>query len=142
MTDLTVHVNKDINAPIGKVFDAWLDPKILAKFMTPMPNMPDSKVESDVREGGSFTITMYAGESELPHSGKYIKINRPKQLVFSWISHCSVDNSIVTLDFTEVDDDKTNISLTHIKFLDENTRLDHEGGWTGILSKLGEVIDA
>ena len=41
MTDLTVTVNKTIHGSIEKVFDAWLNPKMLSKFMMPMPGMPD-----------------------------------------------------------------------------------------------------
>ncbi len=142
MTDLTVHVTKEINAPIGKVFDAWLNPKVLAKFMAPMPGMPDSAVENHAVEGGDFTIVMYAGENELPHTGKYVKINRPAQLVFTWNSHCSVDGNLVTVGFTKVDDNKTQLSLTHVKFIDEKTRSDHKSGWAGIVNKLDEVMTA
>lgn len=140
MTDLTVNVEKTIDAPIEKVFDAWLNPKTLAQFMTPMPGMPESDVVNEAREGGSFSITMHAGSDELPHTGKYLEIKRPDKLVFTWMSHCSVDNSIVTLNFKKIDNKKTNISLSHVKFIDEKTRSDHEGGWTGILSKLNDVI--
>jgi len=140
MTELALNVSKIIHGPIEKVFDAWLNPKILSKFMMPMPDMPASDVENDVREGGGFTITMHAGDSELPHTGKYIEINRPDKLVFTWVSHCSVDNSIVTINFTEIDKNHTNIALSHIKFIDEKTRSDHEGGWTHILLTLNEVI--
>ena len=140
MTDLTVKVNKTIHASIEKVFDAWLNPKILSKFMMPMPGMPESDVENDAREGGSFTIIMHAGEDKLPHTGEYLEINRPDKLVFTWASHCSVDNSTVTLNFTKIEDSKTNISLTHVKFIDEKTRSDHEGGWGNILDKLNEVM--
>jgi uncharacterized protein YndB with AHSA1/START domain len=140
MTDLTVNVEKTIGAPIEKVFDAWLNPKILAQFMMPMPGMPESDVKNDVREGGSFSIIMHAGNDELPHTGKYLEIKRPDKLIFTWVSHCSADNSIVTLNFKKIDNNKTNVSLSHVKFIDEKTRSDHEGGWTGILSKLNDVI--
>ena len=140
MTDLTVNVEKMIEAPIEEVFDAWLNPKILAQFMMPMPGMAESDVENDAREGGSFSIIMHAGSDELPHTGEYLEIKRPEKLVFTWVSHCSVDNSIVTLNFKKIDNNKTNISLSHVKFIDEKTRSDHEGGWTGILNKLNDVI--
>ncbi len=141
MTDLTVNVNKTIHASIEKVFDAWLSPKMLSLFMMPMPDMPESDVEIDAREGGDFTIIMHAGNDALPHTGKYLEINRPDKLVFTWVSHCSVDNSIVTLNFTKLDDNKTNIALTHVKFIDEKTRSDHEGGWGNILNKLNDVMN-
>ncbi len=140
MTDLIVNVEKTIEAPIEEVFDAWLNPKILAQFMMPMPGMPESDVENDAREGGGFSIIMHAGSDELPHTGEYLEIKRPDKLVFTWVSHCSVDNSIVTLNFKKIDNNKTNISLSHVKFIDEKTRSDHEGGWTGILNKLNDVI--
>ena len=52
MAELTVNISKTIHAPIEKVFDAWLDPETLSKFMLPMPGMPASDVENDAREGG------------------------------------------------------------------------------------------
>lgn len=140
MADLTVNVNKTILAPIEKVFDAWLNPKMLSLFMMPMPGMPESDVENDAREGGNFTITMHAGEDQLPHTGKYLEINRPYKLVFTWVSHCSADDSIVTLNFTKINNDETNISLSHVKFINEETRSDHEGGWSNILDKLNDVM--
>jgi uncharacterized protein YndB with AHSA1/START domain len=140
MTDLTLNVNKIINAPIEKVFDAWLNPIMLSKFMTPMPGMPESDVEIDAREGGSFTIIMHSGDDNLPHTGKYLKINRPHELVFTWESHRSVEDSKVTLKFTRIDDNKTNISLTQVKFIDDEARSDHKAGWGNILDKLNDVM--
>jgi len=140
MTDLTVKINKTIHAPIEKVFDAWLNPRMLSKFMLPMPGMPAPDVENDPREGGSFTIVMHAGDDKLPHTGEYLEIKRPDKLVFTWVSHRSVENSTVTLNFTKVDDHKTNISLSHVKFIDEQARSDHQGGWGNILDKIDEVM--
>jgi hypothetical protein len=63
------------------------------------------------------------------------------KLVFTWESQYSVDdNSTVTLNFTEIDDNKTNISLSHVKFIAEKARSGHEEGWSNILDKLNEIM--
>lgn len=140
MTDLKVNVNKTIHAPIEKVFDAWLSPETLSKFILPMPGMPQPDTETDAREGGSFTIIMHVGDDKIPHTGKYLEINRPEKLVFTWESPFSTDNSTVTLNFSSIDENKTKVELTHVKFINEEARSDHEGGWGNILDALNEVL--
>ncbi|MEJ2658542.1 MAG: SRPBCC domain-containing protein [Desulfobacterales bacterium] len=141
MTDLTVNINKIIHAPIEKVFDAWLNPKMLSKFMKGLPDMADADVEIDAREGGHFTFIMNLGDEKIPHTGKYLEISRPDKLVFTWASRYSVvDNSTVTLIFTRIDGNKTKVSLSHVKFIDEESRSGHEEGWSNVLDKLNEVM--
>lgn len=140
MNDLCVSVTKLIHAPVDKTFDAWLDPELLSQFILPMPGMPQPKVEADAREGGSFTIVMNVGDDKIPHTGKYIEITRPNKLVFTWESPFSTDGSTVTLEFTEIGENQTNVELTHIKFPDEESRSNHEGGWGNILDVLNDVM--
>jgi len=140
MTDLAVNINKTIKAPIEKVFDAWLNPETLAKFILPMPGMPEPEVQNSPEPGGKFTIVMAVGDEKIPHTGEYIEINRPVKLVFSWQSPCSMDDSRVTLVFKSVDESNTLIELTHLKFIDEATRQDHEGGWGNILEALNAIM--
>lgn len=140
MTDITLKIDKTIHAPIESVFDAWLDPRILAKFVIPMPGMPEPEVDNDPREGGRFTIVMRVGEDRLPHKGEYLEIRRPEKLMFTWVSHRTVDGSVVTLEFTKIDENKTSISLTHVKFIDEEARDDHKSGWGNILEKLDDIM--
>lgn len=140
MTELSVNLNKVINAPIAKVFDAWLDPKTLTEFMLPMTDMEKPEVQNEAQEGGGFTIIMQVGDNKIPHTGQYLEIDRPNKLVFSWESPASTDGSTVTLTFTEISDNKTGLELSHIKFIDEERRSNHEGGWTTILNKLSEVM--
>jgi len=141
MADLTVHINKTIHAPIEQVFDAWLNPEMLSKFMMPMQGMRESEIVNDAREGGEVTIIMHAGDNKLPHTGKYVVIDRPYKLVFTWVSDHSIDSSMVTLEFTTVNGTETNVSLLHVKFIDEQARSDHEGGWRNILDKLNNVME-
>jgi len=140
MTDLTVNINKTIQAPIETVFDAWLKPETVSRFMLPMPGMPEPHAEIDAREGGSFTILMQVGDDKIPHTGEYLEINRPTKLIFTWASPFSTDNSTVTLNFDAIDDNKTKIELTHVRFIDEESRSNHEGGWSNILDKLNEIV--
>ena len=141
MSDLTLSVSKTIYAPIEKVFDAWLDPEILSKFILPMPGMPQPEVENEPQQGGSFTIIMQVGEDKIPHTGQYLEISRPDKLVFSWLSPYSTDGSTVTIDFSERADGSTNVQLRHVKFIDEEARSDHEGGWTNILQALNNIMN-
>ena len=78
---------------------------------------------------------MQAGDQKIPHHGIYKKIDRHSQLVFTWQSPMSVDDSTVTLDFAAVNGG-TKVDLTHVKFTDEESRDNHAGGWGGILAAL------
>lgn len=142
MTDLKVNVSKTIAAPITNVFDAWLDPVTLAKFMLPLSGMANPEVENEAHEGGAFSIVMQVGDNKIPHTGRYLEIDRPKKLAFTWESPESVDDSVVTLNFTELNDGKTMIELIHVKFIDEQRRSNHEGGWSNILAQLSEVVSS
>ena len=140
MTDLTVNITKTIHAPIEEVFDAWLNPETLSQFMLPMPGMPQPQTEIDAREGGSFTIIMQVGDNKIPHTGKYLEISRPDKLVFTWESPFSTDGSIVTLKFSDGGENKTRVDLTHIKFIDEEIRENHERGWGNVLKSLNKIM--
>lgn len=140
MSDLSLTVRKTIPAPVEAVFNAWLEADTLAKFMMPGPGMTVPKAESDGREGGRFIIVMAAGEQEIPHAGTYLEVTPHSRIVFTWESPYSVDDSTVTLAFKRSGDDATEVELTHVKFADEESRNNHEGGWTGILEKLAELL--
>jgi len=140
MNDLKVKVSKLINAPIEKVFNAWLNTETLSQFMLPMPGMPNPKTEIDPNVGGSFTIYMQVGEDEIPHTGKYLEIDHPNTLTFTWIAPFSADGSTVYLKFKQMSDNTTNVDLTHVKFSDEDSRSNHEGGWSNILEALNTTL--
>jgi len=140
MNELEVNVSKVIKSPIEKVFDAWLDPKMLAKMMQPMKGMSDAVVKNDANVGGKFSIVMIAGDNKLPHEGEYLEIVRPNRLVFTWVTSFSSDNSTVTIDFKSLDEENTQIDLRHVKFPSEEMRAGHVGGWTGILDALDNSI--
>jgi uncharacterized protein YndB with AHSA1/START domain len=138
MTELSLDVSRTINASAEALFNAWLDPDMLARFMLPGEGMTVPKAATDPVEGGRFDIIMKAGDQDLPHAGTYTKIDRHTQLVFTWESPMSVDGSTVTLDFKPVEGG-TEVNLHHVKFSNEESRDNHQGGWAAILAKLDEA---
>ena len=129
-------VTKVIPASRKEVFEAWLDPQALARFMKPMEGLLDCKTEVDPREGGSFLIVMRAGDIEVPHRGEYKTISRYDRLVFTWLSEHSSPDSIVTLDFIERGAQETELTLHHVGLPSEGQRASHEKGWNRIIETL------
>ncbi|NKB51842.1 MAG: SRPBCC domain-containing protein [Rhizobiaceae bacterium] len=140
MSDLTLTTSRHIKAARNIVFDAWLDPEMLARFMLPGEGMtvPSASVEPQV--GGRFAIVMQAGDQQIPHGGEYKEIDRFDRIIFTWESPFSVDGSTVTLNFKDADSGGTDLELIHVKFADEPTRDNHLGGWDSILATLDGVL--
>ncbi len=133
-------VKRTIPASPKDVFEAWLSADALMKFMCPADNMNVPKAEVDAKEGGSFLIVMQAGDKELPHRGEYKRIDKYKQLAFTWISAYTVPDSLVTLTFKELGERETELTLHHAGFPNEESRSNHEGGWTKIAEALSRVV--
>ena len=141
MTELTLTVERTINAPQEDVFNAWLKPETLQKFMTPGPGMSVPRAETDPQAGGRFAIVMQGEGGEIPHAGTYREISPHDRIVFTWESPYSVDDSTVTLTFDTVAEG-THVVLTHVRFADETARDNHKGGWTSILNALNAAVAA
>ncbi len=134
MTDLTLSVSRTIKAPARRIFDAWLDPVMMAKFMVPRPEMTTREVACDPRVGGRFRIVM-VGDKDYPHEGTYQEISRHSRLVFTWEAPWSAPGSTVTITLTDLGD-ATRVDLDHIRFQSEESRDNHAMGWTGMLANL------
>ena len=81
-----------------------------------------------------------AGE-RFEHSGRYVVIERPLRLVFTWIS-AGTDHrlSLVTVVFTPCDGG-VRIDLEHEGIPDAERALRHERGWDSILRRLATCTE-
>ncbi|MBB3228785.1 uncharacterized protein YndB with AHSA1/START domain [Luteibacter sp. Sphag1AF] len=66
-----------------RVFDAWLDPKVVRTwlFATPKGEMID--VQIDPRKGGHYSITERRKGQDVLHTGTYLRLQRPDVLWFT-----------------------------------------------------------
>ena len=135
-TDLSLTVTRRIAAPPARVYDAWLDPQKLIRFMSNCQGMALSAAETDPQVGGRFLLVMNTGEKDIPHAGTYLELTPHSRIAFTWESEYStVEGSKVTLDLMPVEND-TMLTLTHVRFASEGSRDSHRGGWTTILDGL------
>ena len=121
------------------LFEAWLDPKALSRFMTPAEGMSCGNVEVDARVGGKFLIVMITAGKEMPHHGEYLEIDRYERLTFTWISHHAGEGSHVKLRFEDAGKGNTRIILEHFG-LEPKAVSPHTGGWTMILAALEKLV--
>jgi uncharacterized protein YndB with AHSA1/START domain len=78
-----VQVSRSIDASPETVFDAWLAPAMIRRWMFHNPPNEISKVDNEGVEGGAFSIVERIGEDEIDHFGRYVEVQRPNKLVFS-----------------------------------------------------------
>jgi uncharacterized protein YndB with AHSA1/START domain len=141
MTQATpsVVIERLIPAPLPVVFDAWLDPQALQRFMCGGPGVRVTKVECDPRVGGRFLIVMNVEGHDIEHRGEYLEIERYERLAFTWLSPYASEGSRVTLRFAEGRKGETRLTLEHVG-LAESERSKHHTGWTHILGELSTMV--
>ncbi|MAS13054.1 MAG: polyketide cyclase [Nitratireductor sp.] len=70
-----------IDAPREKIFRAWTDPEILQQWFVPKP-WTISKVEMDVRPGGSSLVVMRDPDgNEYPNPGVFLEVIENEKIV-------------------------------------------------------------
>ena len=139
MTDLTLTTERKINAAPEKVFNAWLNPEMLRRFMHPGEGVTVPHAKSDAKVGGRFEIPMDTGENILLHQGEYLAIDPHERIVFTWDSPYSPADSEVTLTFAP-EGDGTLLRLTQVRFMNEEMRDNHQKGWTSIMAALDALL--
>lgn len=136
-----VRLERLLDASPAQVFDAWLDPVTLGRFMTPM-GVLSARISLDARVGGAFSIDMTTADEVIHHTGRYVAIERVTRLVFTWRSvHTDDRDTQVTITLSP-EGSKTRLRLVHEGLPDEEARAGHEGGWGSALDLQAEYLAA
>lgn len=131
---LTLH--RRIKAPPEKVYEAWTDPALIARWWGP-PGATFLSAEIEPRVGGRFAVGMRTPDGERHDvGGEYRELVPGRKLVFTWAWRTTPERqSLVTLTLAAAGED-TELTLLHENFFDEPARDNHQRGWTGALDKL------
>ena len=136
-------IRRTFKAPRERVFAAWTTPETLRQFMGP-GDVKVGEVDADVRAGGKYRIVMMHADGELlPVHGVYKEVRPPERLVMTWTweedDPAEERETLLTLDFLDRNGD-TELVLTHENLRSEESRANHEHGWTAILDQLPSAL--
>ena len=136
---VTISVARQFTAAPERVFDAWLDPVMIGRFMFGS-HLRDEEVlhlKVDARVGGGFSFLVRRQGMEIDHVGHYRELVRPQRLVFTWgVAGASADKSVVTIEIAVLGTG-AQLTLTHEmdpKWAEYASRT--EAGWTKMLAAL------
>ena len=139
MTSLTLV--RYIAARPEVVFDAITTPEGITHWWGP-DSGPVLLAETDLRVGGRFKVRfrMLDG-TEHESSGEFLELVRPARLAMSWrwLGRESDGESRVEIALRPIDDG-TELTFTHALLSSEQSRKEHEEGWSGSLDKLESYL--
>lgn len=127
---------RTLEAPPAEVFEAFTDPAVLQQWMAPGAVKVD-EARADARAGGEFHVRMHTPDGEHPTtSGVFQEVVAHTRIAFTWQWEGSDVETLVTVVLRALDGDRTELTLTHERFRDDEMRDKHNQGWTGCLAKL------
>jgi uncharacterized protein YndB with AHSA1/START domain len=128
-----VSVTRAIPAPVEEVFQVWMDPK--------SPGGPwfgaERLILNPVVDGLFYLAVKHEGQT-WPHYGRFVSIERPRRVEYTWVSEGTQGvESVVAVTF-EPRGDQTDVTLRHSGVPDDEMGRRHQEGWAWVLSKLAE----
>lgn len=146
-TVLKLTLTHHVNAAPEKVFEAWLDPQLLCKWIGPREWVESCEVAVlEPRVGGRYELR--TSSRAIPGRdackggvrGVYRRIDRHTRLAFTWAREGEDAESLVTVLF-EPAEKGTLVTLTHEGFICEQVRDQHLAGWSGSLPQLADLLE-
>ena len=141
---ILVQVDREFDASAERVFDAWLDPDLIGRWMFGPALREEAvlRIAVDPRAGGRFSFLVLRGGEELDHAGEYLVLARPHRLVFTWgVAAIVHGDSRVTIEITRRGSGCA-LELTHelrpewAEYADRT-----RDGWTQMLGCLAAALD-
>jgi len=136
-----VVVRRVLDATPDVVFDEWVDADALAEWMCPRPARTTA-ITLDARIGGAFRFDVTDDGTELVITGRYLELERPRRLQFSWSCTAWSDpriESVVTVTLDGYGNGQTLMTITHV-LLPPDQAAGHEGGWARIAMQLADRL--
>ena len=113
---VSASITRSFFHPASQVFDAWLDPGQIGKWMFGPPLREEKVIRMglEAKVGGKFSFVVEREGKELDHVGEYLEIEQPRRLVFTWgvKGMSDPDKSRVTVEIIPKSDG-CELTLTH-----------------------------
>jgi uncharacterized protein YndB with AHSA1/START domain len=139
-----ITITRIFDAARERVWREWTEPEAFADwFGGPDGEVPLSTVSMDVKAGGSWRLTMFAGPErrEIQWKGEFREVVEPERLVFTVSDQPGEDPyELVTVVLNDLGDGRTEM------FFEQRGRLPAEvyerakEGWSGFFDRITERL--
>lgn len=142
MSGETLVIERTFQAPAERVFAAWTSEEVMRRWFHGRRAWETPVAEVDLRLGGNVRVVMRDPEdgAEYGGGGHYTEIDPPTRLAFTWTWDDEGRETLIELDFEEVDG-ATTVRLSHNNLRDQESVVSHEDGWTTCLENLGRAVE-
>ncbi|MBI3899818.1 MAG: SRPBCC domain-containing protein [Gammaproteobacteria bacterium] len=142
-SETTLVLTRQFDAPREQVFRAWTDPKALMQWFAPADSFTTPAADVELRVGGRYRIDMVSADGK-HHivAGEYREVRAPERLVFTWAwasKEPETGDTLVTVELRDLGG-RTELVLTHERFLTAHARDLHEQGHSGCLDRLQRLL--
>ena len=141
----SAEVRRHLSASPERVFEAFSSAEVVARWLTPAPDVKLTVIELEFREGGRYRFAYDSPEGQhMVVGGVYRRIEAPSRLVFSWLIeppdvHAGVESQ-VTVSITP-NADGTDLVILHERFERADANARHAQGWGGALEQLQQLLE-
>lgn len=139
MPNVALKVVRRFDAPAERVFNAWLDPATLGRWLFATPTGTMVRVEVDARVGGSYAVVERRDGEDVEHVGEYLEVDRPRRLAFTLrVPKYSQQEDRITVEIVAMGEG-CELTLTHENLdaaFEDRTR----AGWTKVLDALATTL--
>jgi uncharacterized protein YndB with AHSA1/START domain len=141
-----ITVTRVFDAPRERVWKEWIEPERFADWFGGTDSeVPLSTVAMDVRPGGTWKATMYAGSGrhEILWKGEYREVDAPGRLVFTVTDRSDDKYEVVSVVLTDLGDGRTEMFFEQRGHLAPEQYERTERGWGGFFDRMAErLVDA
>ena len=141
-----ITVTRVFDAPRERVWKEWTEPERFADWFGGTDSeVPLSTVAMDVRPGGTWKATMYAGSGrhEILWKGEYREVDAPERLVFTVTDRSDDKYEVVSVVLTDLGDGRTEMFFEQRGHLAPEQYERTERGWGGFFDRMAErLVDA
>lgn len=132
----TIHLERVLDAPPARVWEAWTQPDILDDWLCPNADLEVS-AHADPREGGAYRVNM---GGEFIVAGSYVHVSEPVRLVCTWQWEHETLTTLLTVELEPTPGGGTKLTLVHSDFTDAAGAEDTRQGWELSLDRLVALV--
>jgi uncharacterized protein YndB with AHSA1/START domain len=123
-----------------RVFDAWVNPETVSKWLFTTPASEKNTTEVDARVGGKWSIIDRRDGVDYRALGEYVEIDRPRRLVFTFgMPQFSPEFAHVIVEIAP-EGSGSLLTVTHQSLPWSHVK-ETERGWSDMFTSLASILD-